>query len=147
MTATIASSPAELKKVQQYLELLRGGCGQINACYAVGWTPDHLRRKMRDPEFRAMMDEARTRMIETIEETVIGMATRGNFAAAQFVLLCQAADRGWRPPQQRVAIEGSHTVKHELVAATKDVILAQLAKRDMKALQPSQIVDADVVDG
>ena len=146
MTATLASSPAELKKVQDFLELLRQGTGQINACYAVGWTPDHLRRKMRDAEFRAMTDEARTRMIETLEETVIGMANRGNFAAAQFVLLCQAADRGWRPPQQRVAIEGRTTVKHELVAATKDVILAQLAERNMKALQPGQVIDADVRD-
>jgi hypothetical protein len=146
VTATIASSPAELKKVQDFLELLRGGTGTLNACYAVGWTPDHLRKKMKDREFCALIEEAHERKIETVEERVYQASEKGNFAASQFILLCQAADRGWKPPQQRVAIQGESRVKVEVVQATREAILTQLEKRNIRALQPG-IVDADVVDG
>ena len=140
----IATSDHDLKQLEEFLELLRDGTGPLNACYAVGWTPHHLRQKMKDPEFQALVAEANERKIETVEQRVFEASAKGNFAASQFILLCQAADRGWRPPQQRVAINGEARIKVEVVEATKDVIRAQLAARQIKSLQP--VVDADVVN-
>jgi hypothetical protein len=143
---TIADSKAEQACVEEFLEHLRNGVGPTNACYAVGWSPRHLRKKMLDPEFVEMCRESNDRKLESLEEVLHGLALKGNLAALQFVLMCQAPERGWRPPQQRVAINQQTTIRVENVEAAKQAILATLAERNVKALQPAKVIDVDVSD-
>lgn len=140
---TIADSKAEQACVSEFLEHLIAGVGPLNACYSVGWTPHHLRKKMLDAEFRELVSIAQERKIERLEQRAIELADKGNLAAIQFVLMCQAPERGWRPPQQRVAINQQTTIRVENVEAAKAAILDRLAARDVKALQPAKVIDVD----
>jgi hypothetical protein len=150
MTDLVTIHPEQSADTLMFLEALSCGRGQLNAALAVGWSPRKLRDLMKSPEFIELMDEARTRGIETIEEKVFELAERGNLAAATLFLYCQAADRGWRPPAQRVAVSSQSTVKVELVEGAKAAVLEQLRAGDIRALQPGgalhEIVDADVVE-
>jgi hypothetical protein len=106
---------------------------------------------MKNPEFVELMDEARVMSIETIEERVYDLAERGNLAAATLVLYCQAAERGWRPPAQRVAVSSQSTVKVEIVEGNKRAVLEHLRSGgDIRALQPGGVLDeiaeAEVVE-
>jgi hypothetical protein len=142
--------PAHPLDVLEFLEALSNGVGQLNAALAVGWSPKKLRDLMRDNEFLDMMEESRIRGVETIEQKVFELASRGNLAAATLYLYCQAPDRGWRPPAQRVSVSSQTTVKVELVEGAKQAVMEQLRAGGVKALQPGgpldEIEDADVVD-
>lgn len=146
MSMTVADSKAEAARVEDFLEHVRNGVGTTNACYAVGWTPRHLRDKLKDPDFVEMVRESNERKIETLEKVTFDLAAKGNLAALQFYLMCQASERGWRPPQQRVAINAQTTIRLEAVAASKQAILDRLEKRDIKALQPGPVIDVDLAD-
>jgi hypothetical protein len=143
---TIADTKAEQAAVGEFLDHIMKGVGPTNACYAVGWTPRHLRKKMQDPDFVELVRVAQERKIESLEEKTYELAMKGNLAALQFFLLCQAPERGWRPPQQRVAINQQTTIRVENVEAAKAAILDRLAARDVKALQPAKVIDVDLTD-
>lgn len=143
---TIADSKAEQAALSEFLEHLMNGVGPLNACFAVGWSPHHLRKKMLDAEFRELVSVAEERKIETLEQRTYELAEKGNLAALQFILMCKAPERGWRPPQQRVAINQQTTIRVENVEAAKQAILAKLEQRDVRALQPAQVIDVDVSD-
>lgn len=143
MSMTVADSKAEMSRVEEFLEHLRNGVGPTNACYAVGWTPRHLRDKMKDPEFVEMIRESNERKIESLEQTTFELAKKGNLAALQFYLMCQASERGWRPPQQRVSVNAQTTIRLEAVSAAKAAILERLEARDVKSLNPAPVIDVD----
>lgn len=142
--------PEQSADTLMFLEALSCGVGQLNAALSVGWSPKRLRDLMKAPEFIELMDEARTRGIETIEQKVFELAERGNLAAATLFLYCQASDRGWRPPAQRVAVSSQTTVKVEIVEGAKAAVLERLQARDIKSLQPGgaldDVIDADVIE-
>lgn len=149
MTNLATIHPEQSADTLMFLEALSCGRGQLKSALSVGWSPHKLRTLMKNPEFIELMDEARVMSIETIEERVYDLADRGNLAAATLVLYCQAADRGWRPPAQRVAVSTQSTVKIELVEGAKAAVMEQLRAGDIKALQPGgalDIEDAEVVD-
>ena len=137
-----------------FLEAIRNGSGPINAGLSIGWTPEKTRKIMRDPDMVAAVADIREALTETLEERVIQLADRGNARMLELWLFCHAADRGWRPPTQRVQIGGGTTVRVEVVEAARQSALAIMEKHGVKALQPGgaldagddDIVDADVVE-
>lgn len=149
MTALQEIYPAHPVDVLEFLESLADGVGQLNAALAVGWSPKKLRDLMRDQSFLDMMEESRIRKLESVEEVVYRLAQRGNLAAATLILYSHAADRGWRPPAQRVAVSSQTTVKVEIVEGAKAAVLEQLRTGSIKSLQPGgalDIVEAEVVE-
>jgi hypothetical protein len=135
-----------------FLEALRTGSGPINAGLAVGWSPEKTRKIMRMPGMPELIDDAKESKTETIEQRVYEQAEKGNQRAMELYLFCQASDRGWRPPTQRVQIGGGTTMKIEVVEASRQSVLAILERSGgVKALQPGgpldeDIIDADVID-
>lgn len=128
--------PDQPAEVISFLRDLAKGIGDLNAALAVGWSPRQLADRKKDEGFRELMREARIRTIEDIEYTVRRLAKRGNMAAAQLVLFSEAADRGWRPPTQRVAINQQTTVTVEAIEGGKQAVTELLAEHGVRALQP-----------
>lgn len=134
----------------EFLERIAGGGGPLNSALAVGWSPKQLRDMLKSADFREMLEDARERSIETVEEGVQKLARKGNLGAQQLILFCLGAHRGWRPPTQRVAVNSQTTVKIENVEGVKAAVLEALRSGEVKALQPGgalDIEDAEVVDG
>lgn len=135
---------------EQFFQYIRDGAGKLNAALAVGWTPRQLNALLRDREFRELYDLALEESIESLEEVAYKLAKAGNTECLKLYLFCKAADRGWRPPTQRVAVDKN--VKHEItvVASTVEAAKALLSQAEPAALQPGSpldaIVDAEVVD-
>lgn len=129
-----------------FFELIADGAGPLNAALAVGWTPRKLRELSKNPEFAEMMLECQERCIESIEQKARELARKGNMTAIQLVLFCQAPERGWRPPTQRVAVSQNIQVKHEVVEAAKAAVLHAIDQRGVKALQPGGLDDIEEAD-
>lgn len=128
--------PDQPAEVISFLQDLAHGVGELNAALAVGWSPFQLQQRKKDDDFKELMRESRTRLLEDVEFMVYKLAKRGNMAAIQLVLYSQGADRGWRPPTQRVAVNQETKVTIEQVEAGKQAVTELLASKGVRALQP-----------
>ncbi len=139
MSAQVAAPPDE---VLEFLELVRGGSGEVNAAYSVNWSPAKLRKMMRDGDFAELVQESKLRLVESLEETVVKRAMAGNVRCLELYLFTQAAERGWRPPTQRVDVRKEITAKVEVVAAVKAGLLQALKEEGgVEALQQGGRLD------
>lgn len=149
----VTLSEAEARKLPEFLDLIRQGTGNIEAALAVGWSPKRLRQLMADHDFLEVIQIAHERRIENIEKRLYEMADNKHFPAIQMILYSQAADRGWRPPQQRVAVKHTGVVALERVNAVREAALAIMAEQGVVALaaggdlgdDDDDIVDAEIL--
>lgn len=123
-------------EVIEFLSEISQGVGELNAAIGIGWSPHQLAQYKAKPGFNELIAGARTLLIEDVEEMVYKAAKRGNMTAAQLVLYSQAADKGWRPPTQRVSVNQQTSVKVEVLEATRMSVVQLLAERGVAALQP-----------
>jgi hypothetical protein len=128
--------PDQPSEVLLFMQRIASGVGELNAAIEVGWSPRQLRDMMKNEDFRELVRESKVRLLETVEQKAYKLAMRGNMAAIQLVLFSQAADRGWRPPTQRVAINQQTTVTVEAIEAGKQAVTELLAEHGVRALQP-----------
>lgn len=136
---------------ERFLEYIRGGVQPLNAAFAVDWTPSELKRRMRDSGFMQLVEVAKERRIETIEERVFQLAMRKNPSrwAVELALFCQASDRGWRPPAQRIDVSRTSKVEVSLVQSVTEAARQLMMTADPAALQPGgvlDVIDAEVVE-
>lgn len=146
-----ALSPDLADDLLEFLEATTRGVGMITAGLAVGWSPHKTRTMLLDEEVKALYAECRIVKTETIEQRVWELADRGNLRAAELYLYCQASERGWKPPAQRLQIGSTSIVKVEIVETARQAALAMIERGDFAALQPGgrldeHIVDAETVD-
>ena len=144
-------TPKLLEGLEEWIELVANGKGHYHAGLAMGWTPRQVRELLADPAIQQAIEYAKTMVLEDIEEVSLGLAKAGNVPMIQMWLYCHGAERGWRPPTQRVAVQHQGTVQVERVQA-----VAQAARELMKAHGPEAlaygsalddgVVDADVVE-
>jgi hypothetical protein len=150
-------------EIEEYLRLIRGQVpdvddegnlvngrpplGETTAAFAVNWTPRKLKALKREPEFVALVHEARTQLIESVETLMFRAAFMGRQKAMELILFCQAADRGWRPPTQRHVHEGTGQVEHSVVISVTQAAREMLANADIRALQEANVIDGEVVEG
>lgn len=148
-------SADEAEHLAEFLELLQAGRGELNAGIAVGWTPYRTRQLMQDPEFAMLVRFAEDRQLEDAEWELAKLVKKGHFPAIQMTLYCKGADRGWRPPQQRVAVNHGGQVQVERVHAVRQAAAKILAEHGVEALAAGgplgmavddEIVDAEVVE-
>lgn len=152
---TETADPAEveqfLRNLQASVDIVDGDLqvvapmGELTAAYAVGWTARKLRMLKRDPEFLAMMEEAKELVLESVEQMAYRNALLGRQRAIEMVLFCKGAHRGWRPPAQRHEVNHSGTIDHSVVAAGMEIAKAMLEESSVKELQ-SAVIDAEVID-
>lgn len=152
---TETADPAEveqfLRNLQASVDIVDGDLqvvapmGELTAAYAVGWTARKLRMLKRDPEFLAMMEEAKELVLESVEQMAYRNALLGRQRAIEMVLFCKGAHRGWRPPAQRHEVNHSGAIDHSVVAAGMEIAKAMLEHTPVKELQ-SAVVDAEVID-
>lgn len=146
-----ALSPDEAKALPEFLEFIQAGHGELNAAISVGWTPHRVRQLMQDPEFYQLYRFAVERKLEDAEFELQKLVAKGHFPAIQMVLYCLGADRGWRPPQQRVAVNHGGQVQVERVHAVRQAAAQIIAEQGVAALAAGgplgEIVDAEVIDG
>lgn len=133
--------PELARETLTYLELIATGRGKITAGLAVGWTPAKTKELWRDSEFSQLVAVARELKTETIEQRVFELADRGNIRAIELQLFCQASDRGWRPPAQRVQTQSHHLVQVEVVESARAAALAIMERHGVAALQPGGALD------
>jgi hypothetical protein len=150
--ATAMIDPVLLDSMKDFLEMVQGGVGPKNAAVACGWTLRQLAELEANPQFQEAMAATLERRTESIEERVVKLALRDNVPMIQLYLYCQAADRGWRPPTQRVAVQHGGTVVVEKIQATKAALLEIMRENGVKTLAlggplDGDIVEAEVVDG
>lgn len=153
---TETADPMEVQQFLRYLQAsvdvdddnnlrVEAPMGELTAAFAVGWTARKLRMLKRDPEFLAMMDEAKELVLESVEQMAIRNALLGRQRAIEMVLFCKAAHRGWRPPAQRHEVNHSGTIDHSVVAAGMEIAKAMLEETSVRELQ-SAVIDAEVID-
>jgi hypothetical protein len=135
--------------LREFLDLIRDGEGHITAGIAAGLSPRQVREMEADPEYGELIGVARTQRIEGYEKRLHDLAMDGNFPALQLELFCQASDRGWRPPQQRVAHEVNNHITIERVMSTKAAVLELIAEHGPGILAiggPLDAIEAGVSD-
>jgi hypothetical protein len=134
----------EYATVERFLTFIQGGVGLLNAGLAVDWSPAETRRRMKDPDFRELVETARERRTETIEQRVyeLAMQDKPSRWAVELALFCQASERGWRPPTQRVEVNRNVRVDLTQVAATVQAAKELMMAADPAALQPGGALDA-----
>jgi hypothetical protein len=115
-------------KLRDFLGMLTDGEGQITAGIACGFTPRQVYDMEADPEYGELIAVARTQRIEGYEKRLHDLAMEGNFPALQMELYCQGSDRGWRPPQQRVAHDHRGQVEVARVQSTTAAVVALIAE-------------------
>lgn len=150
----------DLRKMDQYVGAVRQGRGQLTCAIAIlGWSPAKYREMMRDPEFAEFMELALEMRYESVVESLYRAAThpkRPSVVAQQVILYSQHADRGWRPPTQRVAVSSESKISIETRDSRVASVLALVDRLGVAALQPGgdldraleagDIVDAEVVE-
>ena len=130
----VLAKPAILDRLQEFVEFVCAGRGPLNAALAVGWTPKDLRELETSPQFQQLMGECETRKLESLEQVAFEMAMNKNASMLQMILYCKGAERGWRPPTQRVAVHHQGTVAVETIEATKKALLEIMAEHGAEAL-------------
>ena len=138
-------STKEMDQVSEFLEAVRVGTGPLNAGIAVGWSPAKVRRLMKDEDFVEMVEVAKERMLESIEQVLYEMSLRGHFKALQMVLHNERSDR-WRDIKH-IQIDKRETLDVGVVVSVKRAALETLREQGVAALQPApEIIEATVVD-
>lgn len=110
----MAQEIANADEVLEFFQLVQDGAGQLTSAFAVGWTPNKLKKLLADESFRQMMMEAVTQQVETVEEKLFDLARRGNMRAVEMFLYNRSPDR-WSPPTQRVKVESTRRIQVEIV--------------------------------
>jgi hypothetical protein len=126
----------------KFLCRVADGIGEMNAAAEVGWSPRVMREKLADPDLAEMFQDAKTITVEDIEAAVRRRAKAGNIQAAAMVLYSFGAERGWRPPQQRVAVATVGRIQVEVVEAAVQATRELLAAGNLRALQIGGALDA-----
>lgn len=146
----VALSEPELGRQEQFFELLVKGVGPMNAAFSVGWSPAKLREKMRDREFREIVDICKERRLEACEERLFAMATderHPSFNALQMILYSQGRHRGWQPPTQRVAMTSKTQVEITEVRQSVEAIKALYRELPVAEMQPGGAVEGLIESG
>lgn len=125
---------AVLERLEEYLTLRAGNRGRLNSALAVGWTPRQLRDAERVPGFQEAVASARELGLESIEEKAYELAEDGNVPMIQMILYCHGADRGWRPPTQRVAVQHQGTITVERIQAVTSAARQLMQQHGGKSL-------------
>lgn len=138
----------ERRELTRFLELIRSGAGPLNAGVEVGWSPAKVRRLQADPSMVELIDIARDRQLESIEETLNRMAKDGHFKAIQMVLFNRRPER-WRDIKH-ISVEQHGTLDIGVVHSVKQAALELLRDRGVQALQPAavqrEIIEAEVIE-
>lgn len=128
-----------------FLIAIADGIPEDNAGYEVGWTPAQVKRNMADPQFRDMVEAAKTRADGTIEQALFRLAKSGNLGAMQMWLYNRSPER-WKDVK-RIEVKNDMTINLGVIASTKQAVLELLAERGPAALQPASVSDEDIIDG
>lgn len=150
----------DLGKMSDYVDAVRRGRGQLTCAISIlGWSPFKYREMMRDPEFAEFMDLALEMRYESVVESLYRAANhpkRPSVVAQQVILYSQHADRGWKPPTQRVAVSSESKISIEARDTRVASVLALVEKLGVAALQPGgdvdkaieagQVIDVEAVD-
>src|SRR3954470_11349202 len=132
---------------EQFIEQIACGVAPVNAGIAVGWSPAHVRKLMKDEEFLDIIRGAQERANGTVEESLFNRAVAGNVAAMQMWLFNREPDR-WRDIK-RIEVRSEHRVTVAAVESVKSGVLELLREQGvgaMQALNSGEIIDAEVVD-
>lgn len=132
---------AETADVEEFLESIANGVPELLAGIEVGWSPMQTRRRLKDPEFRQLVDVYMDLSIDKVERALHNLATNGHLGAIQMVLHNRRSDK-WRDTR-RIEVRTEHTVAPELASAAREVILAALAQGSVRALQPGGVIDTE----
>lgn len=134
---------------EQFIEQIAVGVAPVNAGIAVGWSPAHVRKLMKDDEFLDIIRGAQERANGTVEESLFNRAVAGNVAAMQMWLFNREPDR-WRDVK-RIEVRSEHRVTVAAVESVKSGVLELLREQGVGAMQALNsgeiIIDAEVVDG
>jgi hypothetical protein len=91
--------------------------------------------------------------LESIEERAYRLAEKDNVPMIQMILYCHGADRGWKPPTQRVAVNHGGTVHVERVQAVSSAVREHLERHGVEMLaidspldEDDDIEEAEIVD-
>lgn len=141
----------EMMARETFVELVAGGISPINAGIEVGWTPRQMRAKMKDNDFRELVEDAQQRLLGTVEETLVAVAKRGNVAAITLFLFNRAPDR-WRDVK-RIEIKNDLTISMGMVASVKQGALELLREQGVEAMQAinapveeDDVIEAEIVE-
>jgi hypothetical protein len=145
------SVPATLdipaSELNLFLRRLKGGGGEQLAAAAVGWSPLRLKQVLSQPEIQDAIKEVRRKDIETLERKAYRLAERGNTEMLKLWLFCQAGDRGWRPPTQRVETVRVGMADPTVIASVRQAISEALTRGELQpAACDDDIVDAEIVE-
>ncbi len=140
MAGTAVLPASILEELEHFLEMIHLGVGPKNAAVACNWTFKQL------PEFQEAMKYARERSIESIEAKAFELARAGNVPMIQMILFSHAADKGWRPPTQRVAVTHQGAIKVEQLQAAKAAMLEVMYEHGTDALAVGGPLDNDIMD-
>lgn len=140
-----------LDDLPEFLQMVQDGVGVKSAAIACKWSLRQLKDLESMPQFQEALAVAREQKLEALEKKSYEMALQGNVPMMQMWLYCQGADRGWRPPAQRVHHQHQGTIGVEKVQATKAALLQIMQEHGVEALAiggplDGTIVDAEVVD-
>lgn len=146
---------SDLSRMDRYVDAVRQGRGPLTSAIGIlGWSHNKYRTMMADPEFRDFMELATEMRYESVVESLYRAAThpkRPSVVAQQVILYSQHADRGWRPPTQRVAMSSESKISIEHRDSRVASVLALVEKLGVAALQPGGDLDkaleaGDVID-
>jgi hypothetical protein len=136
----------ELTEKRMFLEKLQAGYGAHRAGQAIGWSPQHTDKVMREPDMVQLMDIINNMLDEDVERGIYIAARSGNVTAGMFWVLNRQPEK-WRDTK-KIVIERSDKVSVEIVHSVKQSALELLRAAGVQALQPGgalDIVDAEVV--
>lgn len=137
--------------MDRYVNAVRQGRGPLTSAIGIlGWSPNKYRTMMANPEFREFMDLATEMRYESVVEALYHAAThpkRPSVVAQQVILYSQHADRGWRPPTQRVAVSSESKISIEHRDTRVASVLALVEKLGVEALQPGGAIDKALPSG
>lgn len=126
----------EAVATSRFFERVMEGCGPINAAIEVGWTPAQLRVRMEDHDFAELVDIARERLLESVEEAVVVKAREGVRWAAQMVLYNARSER-WKDVRH-IKMERSGDLDPTIVSSVRQAMIEVLRgdATTIAAMQP-----------
>jgi hypothetical protein len=137
----------EMVAREEFIGMVANGISAVNAGVAVGWTPAHTRKLMRNEEFAEIVKGAQEQANGTVEEALYHRAVAGNVAAMQMWLFNREPDR-WRDVR-RIEVRSDTRISVVAVESVKAGVLELLRDQGasaMQALESGEIIDADVID-
>lgn len=129
----------------EFLEKVKQGVGMLTAAFALGWTPAKLKLMMADPEFKDCYQQALTMQIESAEEVLYRLVSRGNMRAIEMFLYNRSPDR-WAPPTQKVKISSEKKVEITVRDSAVEAAKALIAERGAISAIQQGAIEAHVRD-